>query len=78
MGGATQGGVLGVLHYKKINTAWTEVGQKREALLDRRRGVRVRGALATGGWALSERGGAVGSARLTIYPSSSYLGVAGG
>ena len=42
------------------------------------RGVRVRGAFATGGWALLERGGAVGSARLTIYPSSSYLGVASG
>ena len=35
MGRTTQGGVLGVLHYEEINTACTEVGQKREALLDR-------------------------------------------
>jgi hypothetical protein len=65
----TQGG-----EYKGINTAWTEVGQKRKRFSIEDEARRV----ATGGWALPERVGAVGSARVTIDPSSSYLSVAGG
>ena len=63
-------GVSGVLYsLGAYRICCAGVGKKREALFDQRRGLRVRGALATCEWALPEQGGAVGSAR----PSSIHL-----
>jgi hypothetical protein len=61
--------MLGVLHYKGINTAWKEVEQKREALLDQRRGCASEASSRRVGGTLPGRGGAVGLALLTIDPS---------
>ena len=71
---ATQGEVLGVLHYKEFYTPWTEVGQS--ASRSKTRGARPRRNRDR--WVLPERGGAVGLARLIIGPSSSCLDVADG
>ena len=62
----------------KIRAACTDIGQKREALLDRRREAGVRGELATGGRAHPERADGSGRMRLIVDTLCYFLGAVGG